>query len=169
MMIVRAETSADIPHIAQVNRDAFGQPDEANLVNALRDNGNALISLVAVVDNCLVGHIMVSPVSIVDSNTTWSAVAIAPVAVTPTFQQRGIGSQLVRAALAQCQANGHPVVFLLGHPSYYPRFGFIPAQPLGIRPTFNVSIEAFMVIELQPNALQGRRGVLHYAAEFNVL
>ncbi|MGB1252830.1 MAG: GNAT family N-acetyltransferase [Candidatus Promineifilaceae bacterium] len=169
MFSIRPETPADITQIRQVTLDAFRQVGEANLVDALRTNGTALFSLVATQAERVVGHIMVSPVTIVDGDETWTAVAIAPVAVTPQLQKMGVGSQLVPAALDACRKAGHPLVFLLGHPSYYPRFGFVPAQPHGIKLPFEVSVAAFMVIELQAGALQNKRGMLHYAPEFDSL
>jgi putative acetyltransferase len=87
-------------------------------------------------------------------------------AVRPALQRRGIGSALVREGLARCRAAGHRIAVVLGHPEYYPRFGFSPGAPRGIRSTWEVPDDVFMVLELVPGALDGVAGIVHYRPEF---
>jgi putative acetyltransferase len=165
-LTIRPETAADHLAIRHVNEQAFGQPDEANIVDALRQRGAAVFSLVAVQGEQIVGHIFFSPVTIQDTTAVWSAVALGPMAVLPSHQRLGIGSQLVQAGLAACLAIGELIVIVLGHPQFYPRFGFRPSQPLGIRWDRDVREEVFMVAELRAGVLNGRGGVVSYPPEF---
>src|SRR5687767_465692 len=128
-MEIREETAADIEAIRRVNRRAFGQDQEGNIVDALRSNGAALLSLVAIVDGELVGHIMYSP-AIVGETT---GAALGPTAVLPEVQRQGIGSRLVEAGNRKLKEAGHPFVIVVGHAQYYPRFGFTSASKHGIR------------------------------------
>ncbi len=164
--IIRAETAADVEAVRRVNELAFGRPAEANLVDALRSNVQPIISLVAILDDQVVGHILFSPVTIESEAEAFAAMGLAPVAVRPEYQNRGVGAALIRSGLAECRRLGHEIVIVLGHPAYYPRFGFVTASTLGIRCEFDVPDEAYMVAELTPGALRGRRGVAHYRPEF---
>jgi putative acetyltransferase len=165
VITIRAEETEDIDAVRRVNELAFGQPDEAALVDALRAVSDPQISLVAVADGQVVGHIFFSPVSI-EGDSTSSALGLAPMAVLPEYQRQGIGSQLVRDGLRECQRLGCNVVVVLGHPEYYPRFGFVPASQKGLRSEYPVPDEVFMVAELKPGALGGRRGLVKYRPEF---
>jgi putative acetyltransferase len=162
MLVIRAETAEDIPAVRRVNELAFGQPDEADLVDALRATAQPHISLVAVSDGRVVGHIFFSPVTLEAQD---SILGLAPMAVLPEYQRQGIGSRLVREGLKECQRIGCDVVVVLGHPEYYPRFGFVPASRKGLRCEYPVPDEVFMVAELKPNALTGR-GLVKYRPEF---
>src|SRR5437879_1244482 len=122
--ILRPETVADHEAIRRVNRLAFGQDDEARLVDALREGGYVRLSLVAERSGQLVGHILLSDLPIVTEAGTIPALALAPMAVLPEFQNQGIGSALVRRGLEACREQGHKIVVVVGHPRYYPRFGF---------------------------------------------
>ena len=166
-MNIRPETSADFPAIWRVNFEAFDRPAEADLVNVLRAEGVATISLVAEQDGEIVGHILFSPVQVDDVENHWTAIGLGPMAVAPSFQRRGIGSALVREGLSACRAAGHEVVFVLGHPPFYPKFGFRPTEPEGIRWEKEVPAEVFMVCEAQPGSLRGRRGVVRYHPSFD--
>ena len=166
MITVRAEKTEDSDAIRRVNELAFGRPNEADLVDALRANASPCISLVAVVDEQVAGHIFFSPVTVETDNGGFAAMALAPMGVLPEYQNRGIGSRLVREGLKECQRLGHDVVVVLGHPEYYPRFGFAPASLKGLRSEYDVPDEVFMVTELVPGALGGRRGLVKYHAEF---
>lgn len=165
--IIRAEHPDDEAEIDRVEASAFPTRAEADLVRALRrSDARPIISLVAEVEARIVGHILFTPV-IVESRPTWTALGLGPVAVEPAFQRRGIGAALVRAGLDTCREVGEHIVFVLGHPLYYPRFGFAPAHPFGIfwehrREAF----DAFMLVELTRGALRGRCGIVRYLPEF---
>ena len=167
MIIVRAETAEDYTVVRQVNELAFGGSDEAVLVGKLRAVADPQISLVAVKDGQVVGHIFFSPVSIEISDAAVLALGLAPMAVLPEYQKQGLGSQLVREGLKECQRIGCNVVVVLGHPEYYPRFGFVPAKQKELRCEYAVPDEVFMVAELKPQALDGRRGLVKYLPEFS--
>ena len=166
MMIVRAEIAEDYEAVRRVNESAFGRPNEADLVEALRSHARPHISLVAVLDGQVVGHIFFSPVLIESEGGVWSAMGLAPMAVQPEYQGQGIGGRLVREGLSECQRLGHSVVVVLGHPDYYPRFGFTKARLKGLRCEYDVPDEVFMVTELEPQALDGRQGLVKYHPEF---
>jgi putative acetyltransferase len=166
MIVVRTERTEDRESVRRVNELAFEQPNEADLVDALRANARPFISLVAVVDEQVVGHIFFSPVSIESENGVFTAMGLAPMAVLPEYQNQGIGSQLVREGLKECHRLGHDIVVVLGHANYYPRFGFTPASLKGLRSEYDVPDEVFMVTELVAGALEGRRGLVKYHPEF---
>lgn len=166
MITIRAENEEDIPAVRRVNELAFERPNEASLVDALRAVSNPQVSLVAVENGQIVGHIFFSPVSIESEDSTSSALGLAPMAVLPEYQKQGVGSQLVQEGLRECQRLGCNVVVVLGHAEYYPRFGFIPASQKGLRSEYPVPDEVFMVAELEPGALGGQRGLVKYRPEF---
>jgi putative acetyltransferase len=166
MMIVRPERPEDISAIRIANEQAFGRPEEADLVDALRRNGKAAISLVAEDEGRVVGHILFSPVAIQSKGTGLTGVGLAPLAVIPERQNQRIGSMLVEHGLRRCREEGHPVVVVLGHPDYYHRFGFVPASRFGIKSEYDVADEVFMVMELREGALGGCAGAAKYQPEF---
>jgi putative acetyltransferase len=166
MCTIRRETPEDIPVIHHIHTAAFGRSHEADLVDMLRQHNALTISLVAVQDNHLVGHIAFSPVTITSSTGTMEALGLAPMAVLPAYQRRGLGSQFVEAGLTACHHTPYGVVVVLGHPRYYPRFGFTPAKPLSIVWEHDAPEEAFMVKEIQEGALAPTRGVVKYHPEF---
>lgn len=166
MIAVRSETTEDHKSIRRVIELAFGRRNEADLVDALRVNAGLHISLVALVDEQVVGHISFSPMSVESENETFTAIGLAPLSVLPEYQDQGIGSQLVREGVKECRRLGHYIVFVLGHPTYYPRFGFAPASLKGLRSEYDVPDEVFMVQELSDGALRGRRGLAKYRPEF---
>lgn len=167
MLSVRRETPEDIEAIHYVNEQAFGGKQEADIVDALRNRGAVTLSLVAVRGNKIVGHILFSPVTIESESSNFTAVALAPMAVLPEFQGKGIGSRLVNDGLEECRTLGHEIVVVLGHPDYYPRFGFVPARPRGIECEFEAPEEAWMIMELREGALAGRRGTVKFQPEFH--
>lgn len=162
--IVRPERDEDHHAVASVLLDAFESPLEAHLVQALRDAGALTLSLVAEVDGQVAGHIAFSPVSIAREGETYEAVGLAPVAVLGSHQRRGIGGVLIEAGLEALRRDGHALVVLLGHPSYYPRFGFSRADGFGLRWEHDAPPEAFMALELVPGA--ARPGVVRYHPAF---
>jgi putative acetyltransferase len=167
MLIIRPETSKDMAAIRHINEEAFGQKEEAEIVEKLKNRGVLTISLVAAQDNEIIGHIAFSPVKVESKHSSFDAIALAPMSVLPASQRQGIGSQLVRAGLEECRRLGHEVVVVLGHPDYYPHFGFAPAKPKGIDCEFEVPDEAWMVLELKEGALAARSGTVKYQPEFN--
>jgi len=166
MIIVRTETPEDYAAVYRVNHLAFESEGEATLVEKLRAAAPHL-SLVAVKDQRVVGHIFFSPVTVESEDSSFEALGLGPMAVLPEYQNQGIGTQLVRQGLKECASLGHEIVFVVGHPNYYPRFGFTPANAKGIICEFPVPDDVFMVLELKPEALGGRTGLLRYRPEFS--
>jgi len=167
VVAIRQERPEDAAAIRQVNEQAFGQAEEADIVDALRRRGAFTLSLVAILADQVVGHILFTPVTIDSGNSSFEALGLGPMAVLPPYQKMGIGSKLIRAGLDQCRQAGHGIVVVLGHPEYYPRFGFSPAKPLGIQYEQEVPDEVFMIAELRVGALAGRGGIVRYQPEFN--
>ena len=160
MIRIRFESPADIDAIRRVNEAAFGQPDEARIVDALRAAAHPFLSLVADDDGEIVGHIAFSPV---DAGGM-TILGLAPMAVAPHRQRQGIGTMLVEAGLEECRRAGFGAVVVLGHPDYYPRFGFEPAAPKGLTSEYDVPDPVFMVLELVPGAAPN--GVARYHDAF---
>ena len=166
MLTIRPETQEDETPIHYVNQEAFGRNQEADLVNKLRKRGVLTVSLVAVQKTAVVGHIAFSPVEITSEKSSFEALTLAPVAILPAHQNKGIGSQLVIAGLDECRRLGHEIIVLAGHPNYYPRFGFVRGSTKGIECEFRVPDEAWMIAELKQGALAGRRGKVRFQPEF---
>jgi putative acetyltransferase len=165
-VIIRAETAADHPMIRQVNEAAFGGAEEADLVEALRRERVVLLSVVAESDGRIVGHILFSRMSIETPTGAIAAAALAPLAVLPDCQRRGIGGGLIRYGLDAMRALGERIVIVVGHPAYYPRFGFSTAQARSLENPF--SPDAFMALELSPGALDRIRGRVRYPPPFGL-
>ncbi len=155
--------------IAEVNRLAFGQENEARLVEAIRNapGFDSRLSLVATRNDRVVGHILFSPIVIESGRVSHPALALAPMAVVPDFQRQGIGTELVNAGLEACRHSRHIIVVVLGHPEYYPRFGFERASAYGIRAPFDVPDEALMVLTFTTGGLDGSGGVVRYPDAFS--
>jgi len=166
MITIRVEAAEDVDAVWRVNEAAFGRAGEADLVDALRRRGAVILSLVAEQEGEVVGHILFSPVTISDDDKRVTAVGLGPMAVAPGYQRMGIGSQLVEAGLMWLREAGHEVVIVLGHPKYYPRFGFVPASRHGIRWEHDAPEEVFMALSLHPGGLAGVRGIVRYQPEF---
>jgi putative acetyltransferase len=166
-VMIRTEASGDEPSIRAVNEAAFSRAGEAALVDRLRAAGKLTLSLVAEHEGQIAGHILFTPVQVVgEGEEAWPAVALGPMAVLPALQGQGIGADLVRAGLEHCRALGEQVVFVLGHPAFYGRFGFAPATAYGITSRYTAG-DAFMVVELAEGALAGRSGAVLYDAAFD--
>ena len=166
-MRIRRERPADVAGVRHVNESAFDTPLEANLVDRLRAEATPLISLVADDDGLIVGHILFSPVTL-SSDDGVRVLGLAPMAVLPDRQRRGIGSSLVHAGLDECRMKGAAAVVVLGHPKYYPRFGFRPASSFGITGEYDVPDDVFMALELMPGVLAGK-GTIRYHPAFKAL
>lgn len=164
---IRPETDKERKTVGNVNRAAFETEDEANLVDALRGGGYVEVSLIAEEDGEIVGHILFSRITIDTNVGTVDALSLAPMAVLPSHQRQGIGSKLVEAGLEVCRKQSHKIVVVLGHPEFYPRFGFSAelAQPL--ESPFGAG-EAWMAKELVPGAMEGVVGKVEYPPPFSV-
>ena len=165
MTTIRHEQPVDEAAVRAVNLKAFDGPDEATIVEALRANGHALISFVAEIDGRVVGHVMFSPMTIQAPQGTITKIQLAPLAVLPEYQGRSVGSALVWRGLEECRALGYDCVFVLGHRTYYPRFGFTPASRHGI--IYEDGRDSFQVVELRPGALGGLTGEASFGPEFD--
>ena len=166
MISIRAEQTQDAGAVRRVNESAFETAAEADLVDLLRARGKLVVSLVACADDQVVGHIAFSQ-AIIASSPHLRGLGLGPMAVAPDMQRSGIGSRLVRAGLEQCCAEGIDYVIVLGHPQFYPRFGFVPASRFGVWSAWPAPDDAFMALELRPGALAGASGLAAYEPEFD--
>jgi len=166
-MIIREEQPSDMEIIWKVNVEAFETEAEANLVNSLRDSGCTFISLVAETDNKVVGHILFTPVELSGNKNKLKIIGLAPMAVLSQYQNKGLGSKLVETGLERCKSLGYDAVVVLGHPTYYPKFGFVPSVKYGIKSEYDVPDEVFMILELTPGSLKHHEGVIRYHEAFN--
>jgi putative acetyltransferase len=162
---IRQETEADKAAVFGINAAAFPTDAEARLVDSLRMSADPHISLVAVEDQDVVGHIMFTPVTLTPFDEL-QLMGLAPMAVSPSRQRSGIGSQLVEAGLQRCRELGVGAVAVLGHPEYYPRFGFRPSSKWGIKCEYDVPEDVFMLLELVTDYLQNYQGIIRYHAAF---
>ena len=151
-MHIRVESEEDYDVVRSLNTAAFETSAEAKLVDILRAQAHPTVSLVTEIDGSVVGHILFSPVTLEGHSDTLVM---------------GIGTALVREGLNQCRQAGVQGVVVLGHPSYYPRFGFKPSSEFGISCEYDVPEDVFMVMELHQNALRGKSGMIRYHAAFN--
>jgi putative acetyltransferase len=163
MIEIRKEEPNDIPAIRRLNDAAFGQPQEGRIVDALRAGSATLLSLVAVIDGEVVGHVLYSPASI----GLLAGAALGPMAVRPDRQRQGIGTRLILAGNRMMSDSGCPFVIVVGHPEYYPRFGFTPASARGITCEWEVPGEAFMILVLDERRMAGVSGQASYRHEFS--
>ena len=166
LMEIRKERPDDVAAVRDVNRRAFGQDQEANIVDALRTNGGALLSLVATVNGQVVGHIMYSPLTVAENV---NGVALSPMAVLPEYQRQGLGTRLIEAGNRKIKDAGYPFIIVVGHADYYPRFGFRPANEYGIKSEWDVPDEVFMLVVLNEEKMQGVSGLAKYRLEFSTV
>jgi putative acetyltransferase len=163
---IREEHPGDVESIRDVNKCAFGQDLEGKIVDALRSNEAVLLSLVATLNGRIVGHIIYSPASV---GGEIMGAALCPMAVLPDQQRQGIGSKLVEAGNRSLQETGCPFIIVVGHASYYPRFGFRPASAYGIKCEWDVSDDVFMLLVLDQVKMQGVSGLAKYRHEFSTI
>lgn len=171
MICIREERPENIGEVKKLKEiafmQAFDQAPEADLVERLRENCASILSLVAVQDDRIVGHIIFSPVRI-EGDKTVDGMGLAPMAVLPELQHQGIGSRLVQAGIEILKNQGSPFIIVLGHPKYYPCFGFELASHNGIRSQWEgVPDEAFMILILNEKAMSGVHDVARYRSEFD--
>jgi len=165
---IRKEQTSDEGQIRQINIRAFGQAAEADVVDALRIACPEGVSLVAMCEGKVVGHILFTPAVIEANEKKIWGMGLAPMSVLPEFQRQGIGTKLVQAGLAEITKTRQPFVIVLGHPEYYPRFGFVRASRYGIVSQWKgVPDEAFMILVLDEAELKDASGVGRYRAEFD--
>lgn len=166
---IRPETPADEEAIHAVNASAFRTEGEAKVVDRLREVCNPFVSLVAEMDEQVVGHILFTPVTLKTTECrTVQGMGLAPLAVLPAYQGRGIGSALCNAGLDAMAALDTTFVVVLGHPGYYPRFGFTPAAEQGFQCGYpDTPPEAFMIRVFDEALLNGLSGVIYYRTEFD--
>ena len=162
MIEIGDERAGDEAAIRRVTTEAFGQPDEAEIIDALREHCTNRLSLVALDGDDVVGHILFTPATLEHVE----GMGLAPMAVLPDRQREGIGSKLVRRGLDELRERDYPFVIVLGHPEYYPRFGFERASARGIRCKWEASGEAFMILVFDEAAMAGVSGLAHYRSEF---
>jgi len=164
--VVRWEAPEDRAAVREVNDAAFGTKDEGILIDALRADGLFLRSAVAELHGAVVGHVLFSRMWIDTATGPLDAVALAPAAVLPSHQRQGIGERLIRFGLQALRDDGERIVLVVGHPPYYPRFGFSSALASRIESPFPA--DAFMALELVPGALDDVRGRVRYPPAFGV-
>ena len=169
LVTIRAERAGDEAQVREVNELAFGQPVEADLVDRLRRTSEEALSLVAVDDRAVVGHILFTPVEVEGNPRPVCGMGLAPMAVRPERQREGVGSELVSHGLKLLRERRIPFVVVVGHPEYYPRFGFVPASSHGLRSQWaEVPDEAFMVLILDAEAMRGVSGTAKYGPGFDL-
>ena len=169
MITIRSEQPQDVDGIRHVNAKAFGQSEEADLVDKLRRNCDDILSLVALEASIVVGHVLFSPAVLENEGETVVGSALAPVAVLPAYQKQGIGTALIQKGLHILTAAHCPFVIVLGHPEYYPRFGFEQARKNGIQCEWDVPDDAFMILMLDEQRIKIRSGMARYRPEFSEL
>ena len=162
-MVIRERTPVDDGEIRHLNDTAFGGADESTLIEDLRAAGLAAIELVAV-DPSVNGHILFSVLDVTVDDVSVRALALAPMAVQPHLQRRGIGAALVHAGLGRARERDWRAIIVVGHPDYYPRFGFSASLARHLASPF--SGDAFMALELVPGALKGGAGRVVYPSAF---
>jgi putative acetyltransferase len=167
MPVICEETPKDYEAIGNLNRLAFGGNEEAELVDRLRSTGFVVVSLVAIENGEIVGHILFSELPIETDQGGIDAVSLAPMAVHPKWQRQGVGSALLWQGLEICRELGKSIVVVLGHPQYYPRFGFSAELAKDLHGPF--SGEAWMALELKKGALDNVKGTVRYSKAFGVL
>lgn len=166
-IIIREECADDVEAIREVNEKAFGQSEESQIIETLRLNAGVLLSLVATLKDKVIGHILYSPVSISTNGGEIIGAGLGPMAVLPEYQHQGIGSKLIENGNKILQESGFPFIVVLGHPEYYPRFGFKPASTYAIKCEWDVPDDVFMILVNDQSTLEGVSGLAKYRQEFS--
>ncbi len=166
-VVILPEATEHIGAIDAVEQAAFGRVDEARLVSVLRAQKYVTLSLVALVNEKVVGNVLFSPLKFEPEEGSPRGVALGPVAVAPEYQHQGFGVHLIRAGLDILRKDGYGLVVLSGNPKYYGRLGFEPAHRYGVDCTFQAPRDYFMLLELAPGGLSGWQGTVHYHPEFD--
>ncbi len=162
-MEIRQEKETDIQGIYELNCNAFETSEEAKIVNALRKSGQIILSLVAIENEQIIGHVAFSPMAFGEDRSNYNVVALAPMAVDPERQKSGIGTQLINTAKKILKEKGVVGILLIGHPDYYPRFGFKPVHSaFGFESEFDVPDNVFLGFEL----VEGKLGRINKKAYF---
>ena len=166
---IRPEEQGDADAIRTVLDSVFRDPpEESILVDVLRVRGKVVSSLVAVCNGRVVGHILFTPLSIENAPPHLRAAALAPLAVLPEFQRKGIGSRLVMNGIDDCRAKGYHILAVLGNPKFYGRFGFRRASDFGVGNEYEAK-DAFMILVLDPTVVEGISGTARYVSEFQTM
>jgi len=170
MIAIRSENPKDYDVIYEINKQAFNGEIEAKLINTIRNSNNFIpdLSLVALKDKKIVGHILLSQAKIKNKEAEKPILILAPIAVLPEFQRQGIGSLLVKTGLEKCKNLNHNIIVLVGYPDFFSRFGFLPARNKGLEPSLKGDIpdEAFMVCELEKDVLKRIKGLVEFPSYF---
>ncbi|MFC2094365.1 GNAT family N-acetyltransferase [Bacteroidota bacterium] len=168
MVKIREERIEDFEAVREINNNAFGQPEEGRIVDKIREACEEIISLVAVEGEKVLGHIFFSPAVINYNGKKIKGMGLAPMAVHPDYQNKGIGTLLVNEGIKKVKETGCLFIIVLGHDKYYPRFGFETASIYGIKPQWKgVPDEAFMIMILDKEKMTGVSGVATYRKEFD--
>jgi putative acetyltransferase len=165
-IVIDTERTCDAAAIRAIHHAAFGQEIEGAIVDALRDAGALTLSLVARIDGQVVGQVALSPMEM--PNPVAKVLGLGPIGVVPDMQRRGVGTALMQAGIDRARDAGFDGIVVLGHPEYYPRFGFVPASRFGICCEYDVPDNVFMALELQPEGLQHCAGLARYHAAFAI-
>jgi putative acetyltransferase len=165
-MIYRQEIPQDIDSVQRVNNAAFERSNESAIITGLREAGAVTLSMVAEKEGQIVGNAIFSPATLENSKRSRQVVAMGPVAVHPDVQRSGVGTGLIQAALECLREQEHRIAVVLGHASYYPRFGFEPSVKYRIRSQWDVPDEVFMALALVDGALDHAHGTVKYHAAF---
>ena len=168
-MIIRQEKKEDFRIIYEINKQAFNQIDESELVNRIRAGKNFIpeLSLVAEQNGELIGHILFSKIKIIGEKV-YETLSLAPIAVLPKYQNQGVGGKLIKEGLKRAEKLGFNSVLVVGHKDYYPKFGFEKASKWNIECPFEVPDGAFMAIELKAGSLKDKSGVVEFPKEFQI-
>ena len=167
-MNIRFQQFGDEQQIQLLVAKAFESDAEAKLVNTLRESGCENISLVALNKNTIVGHILFTPVML-DGDSQLKMLGLAPLCVSTEYQGIGVGAELVKAGLSECNKLDYDAVVVLGVPEYYRRFGFESASDFGINSVYEVEDGYLMLLEQRANSLDGKSGIVRYHEAFEEL